>query len=180
MPLALRPHPDWPSPQVTAIAAQVRRGEGGRLDLSYRVSGRVSDLRLPPPAAPERTDELWRRTCFEAFVRCGEGGGYHEINLAPSGQWAAYRFDGYREGMAPAELAADPQIRTGAEDGAYELDASLGLPDGLTGPWRLNLSAVIETIDGQVSYWALAHPAGKADFHHPDCFALEIPEPGRP
>ena len=26
-----------------------------------------------------------------------------------------------------------------------------------------------------MSYWALAHPPGKPDFHHPDCFALELP-----
>ncbi|MBI3061386.1 MAG: hypothetical protein HYY83_05345 [Deltaproteobacteria bacterium] len=28
--------------------------------------------------------------------------------------------------------------------------------------------------DGTISYWALKHPPGKPDFHHPDAFALEI------
>ena len=37
--------------------------------------------------------------------------------------------------------------------------------------------AVIEAVDGSVSYWALAHPAGKPDFHHPDGFALQLPPP---
>ena len=40
---------------------------------------------------------------------------------------------------------------------------------------RLGLSAVIEETSGRKSYWALAHPPGKADFHHSDCFALELP-----
>ena len=45
------------------------------------------------------------------------------------------------------------------------------MPDG-----RIGLSAVIETTDGALSYWALAHPAEKPDFHHPD---LLRPDPAR-
>jgi hypothetical protein len=41
--------------------------------------------------------------------------------------------------------------------------------------WRLGLSAVIEDMAGGKSYWALAHPPGKADFHHADSFARELP-----
>jgi hypothetical protein len=40
--------------------------------------------------------------------------------------------------------------------------------------WRLGLSAVLEEADGGKSYWALTHPHGKPDFHHADCFALEL------
>jgi len=48
------------------------------------------------------------------------------------------------------------------------------------GPWSVGLSAVIEEIDGTKSYWALRHPPGPPDFHHPDCFALTLPAPERP
>jgi hypothetical protein len=41
-------------------------------------------------------------------------------------------------------------------------------------PWRVGLSAVIEDTSGRKSYWALAHPPGKPDFHHEDCFAHEL------
>ena len=116
-------------------------------------------------------DGLWRRTCFEAFIRAGSGGGYDEFNLSPSGQWAAYSFSGYRAGMASADVAA-LAIGFRAEAGGCELRARLPLPG--EGPWRLGLCAVIEDIRGDRSYWALAHPPGQADFHHPDAFALEI------
>ena len=33
---------------------------------------------------------------------------------------------------------------------------------------------VIETVDGERSYWALAHPAGQPDFHHRDSFTLAL------
>ena len=39
-------------------------------------------------------------------------------------------------------------------------------------PWSIGLSAIIEEEDGTISYWALAHPPGRPDFHHPDCLAL--------
>jgi hypothetical protein len=39
---------------------------------------------------------------------------------------------------------------------------------------------VIEETNGRLSYWALAHPPGKPDFHHSDCFALELPAVVRP
>jgi hypothetical protein len=42
------------------------------------------------------------------------------------------------------------------------------------------LSAVIETRDGAKSYWALAHPPGKPDFHHADCFIGQLAASKRP
>lgn len=168
---ALTCHPDTPCGAVEAIAVEAAWA-AGRLALRYVVRGRMDAVRWPAAGAAARTDGLWKATCFEAFVR-GSGGGYREFNLSPSGAWAAYRFDGYRAGMAPAEMAAGPGIvfRAG------ELSASLDLGEG---PWRLGLSAVIEAADGTVSYWALAHPAGKPDFHHADCFAAELPDPEAP
>jgi hypothetical protein len=53
------------------------------------------------------------------------------------------------------------------------LDALPGLPRD--GRWRLALSAVIEETNGGKSHWALAHPAGKPDFHHADGFTYELP-----
>jgi hypothetical protein len=39
---------------------------------------------------------------------------------------------------------------------------------------QLALAAVIEDGNGRLSYWALGHPQGKPDFHHPDGFTLEL------
>ncbi len=42
-------------------------------------------------------------------------------------------------------------------------------------PLKLGLSVVIEDVDGNLTYWALAHPSDKPDFHHPDSFVLTLP-----
>lgn len=164
----LIPHTDTPSPAVEAIEVRLER-DGRWLRLRYTVLGDPAAIVWPPVTAPRRADDLWRHTCFEAFV--SDGAGYVEYNLSPSGQWATYRFDDYRQGMREAaEVTENDGLDEAA--GVAELQARLVLPQGAE---RIGLSAVIENRDGGFSYWALAHPSAKPDFHHPDSFLLELP-----
>lgn len=181
---ALTLHPQSRCAAVSRIDVEAARRRAGQLALRYVVTGDIGGLHLPPPAAAGRAGGLWRHTCFEAFVHAGPGDAYYEFNFAPSRQWAAYRFDCYRAGMAEAGTIGAPQIEVRSEDGTYELGVSLDL-DRLPGlpveaPWRLGLSAVIEEEGGGVSYWALAHPPGVPDFHHSDCFARVLVPAWRP
>lgn len=167
--MKLIPHPAFPPAAVEEIevAAELRRGPAS---LAWKVRGALPHI--PSPAAPVRTDGLWRTTCFELFVRPEGGTGYFEFNFSPSHAWAAYRFDDYRAGMADLPLPV-PMIEP-IEDGVHVAVDLSALPPG---PWRAALTAVIEEQDGTKSYWALAHPPGKPDFHDPACFALELPAP---
>ena len=133
---------------------------------------------MPAAAASTRGDELWRHTCFEAFVRASPDAGYYELNFSPSGQWAAYFFRSYRNGIRIADEITDIPIKVRSSPDSYTLHASLDL-DRFTSlsrdhSRRLGLSAVIEDANGGMSYWALAHPPGKPDFHHADAFACEF------
>ena len=180
MRVTLEPHPDSFAPGLR-IEAEAHRAGPGRLVLRYVVTGEIGTLLLPPPAPPGRADGLWHHTCFEAFVGAPNEAGYVELNLAPSGRWAAYAFSDYRAGMATVDALPPPEIEAQQDGGRYILAASLDLAPVLgrlaEGPWQLGLSAVIETRDGGKSYWAAAHPPGEPDFHHRDCFALELPPP---
>ena len=83
--------------------------------------------------------------------------------------------------MHVANEIGAPRIDMRSNGASFELQVSLdvsGLPTDSA--WRLGLSAVIEETGGRLSYWALAHPPGKPDFHHSDCFALELPAVVRP
>ena len=180
MRLSLQRHPDTPCAAVDRIDAEASRLEAGGLALRFTVTGRIGALRVPPSAISSRADELWRHTCFEAFVRPPTGEAYLELNLAPSTAWAAYRLAGYRAPLAPATDVAPPSLEVGLDKGQLMVAAAVTLASlPAHEPWRVGLSAVIEESDGRLSYWALAHPAGRPDFHHPDCFALELPAPER-
>jgi hypothetical protein len=175
---ALAIHPGSHSTAATRIDVEVTRSGPGKLLLHYAVRGAIRDLRLPPAAAPERADELWKDTCFEAFIRRPPSEAYCELNFSPSTQWAAYRFGGYREGMSSIDGFRAPEIVPRTSTDLFEIRVSLDLahaPDLSPGtPWRLGISAIIEDTSGAKSYWALAHPQGKPDFHHADGFALEL------
>ncbi len=139
----------------------------------FGISAPVSRFVLPPPAEPERADQLWRTTCFEAFVRPLGEEAYAEWNFAPSGQWASYRFSAYREGMADADVDNPPYIRIEDNMTWWTLGATITLAADVN--WELGLSAVLEEQDGTKSYWALAHPAPEPDFHNPGCFTARLP-----
>jgi hypothetical protein len=171
----LRPHPELHFSAATHIDVTCTRKPPNQLLLSYNVTGPIKDIRIPPIAAATRADNLWRHTCFEAFIGAPPDGAYYEFNFSPSTRWAAYRFSGYRKEMSVAtEIDAVP-IDTRADADHYMLQASLDLAQlpalPQNGALRLGLAAVIEDVGGNKSYWALAHPPGKPDFHHADCFA---------
>jgi hypothetical protein len=165
-------HPDTPALAVSAVGARVAGCDEHWLTLRWRIEG-AGRLVVPPLARRGRADGLWATTCFELFVMRAEPA-YAEFNLSPSEQWAAYDFIDYREGMAGRAMLRDPDctfrpgIRFALFDAAIPRKALPELPA------RIGLSAVIEETGGVKSYWALAHPPGKPDFHAEACFAATL------
>jgi len=202
MRLSLRCHPDTPCGALTGIEIEMARLRPLKLQIRYVLVGSIRRVRFKPRER-DRGDELWRHTCFEAFVRVGDEENYLEYNVSPTGHWAAYRFDRYREGMAPASQIEctrlevdrrseplDPDRRAllkscgmdtleRFEPSFFSLKTELSFSNAMglavAEPWRLGLSTIVEERNGRMSYWALAHPPGKPDFHDPACFALQLP-----
>ena len=158
---ALERHPATPCAALRGISVEAER-HGSGLHIVYAFKGELDRLRIPPLRAPRFVDGLWQHTCCELFV-AQPGGGYREFNFSPSGEWAAYQFDGYRAGRRAIEMRPEIVLRGG------QLEVSLPEKAG-----RIGLSAVIEEEDGTISYWALRHAPGKPDFHHPGGFAMEL------
>jgi hypothetical protein len=183
--IALVPHPRAPGAAVRGVHAAAARTPQGLLALRYRIEADLERLRIPPACAPAPGERLWQHLCCEVFVapasaRAGAGAGagaaagagagaYLEFNFSPSGEWAAYAFERYREGTPLG--VPDPGIAVRTDAQALELSASVEVA---AAKLRVALCVVIEELDGALSYWALRHPAPRPDFHHPDGFALEI------
>ena len=168
-------HPEARGAAAAAISATAER-EGAALTLRYEATGDVAALSWPSAQSPMRADNLWRHTCFEAFVREEANDAYVELNFSPSTQWAAYRFSAYRAGMIPALGVPMPRIKFERGAHAFVLTARVDLGAVLRAgaTWRCGLTAVIEETSGAKSYWALAHPSGAPDFHHGDGFIVEL------
>ncbi len=170
----LTAHHDAPPSGVRSVDVRWVETAEGRLMLRWQVAG-CEQLVLPAFAGKGRAEGLWQTTCFELYVMAEGGLAYDEYNFSPSERWAAYRFDDYRAGMRDLAMATAPTISGASGEKLYVLTVTLdAIPRGRV---RVGLSAVIEEDDGAKSYWALAHPPGKPDFHHPTCFALTLPAP---
>ena len=161
------------------MSARVRRLSAGGLSVSYVLEADLGRLRVPAARAARAADRLWQHTCCEIFIARKGDAAYHEYNFSPSGEWAAYAFERYRArcGEGQASLTP-PRIDVRSHGDTLELDVSIGLEGRASDPGAglaLALAAVIEDEAGNLSYWALRHPPGRPDFHHPDAFALELP-----
>lgn len=175
---------DLPIERVEAdVTVATAAADGGaRLDVRFRLVGDIDQLSLPSPRQSRRTDGLWRHSCFELFVRAPGAAAYTEVNFAPSGDWAAYRFSAYRDGLQPIVPMTAPAIDAVVAAGTFALRASLYLDElrpGTRQPgttWlEVALSAVIEERGGRLSYWAANHPdPQRPDFHHPGSFVHEV------
>ena len=178
MQLNLTPHPSTPpaNPDFKVWASVDHSASFGAMattNIWFGIGAPASRFVIPESEEPSRRDELWKTTCFEAFLREVGETAYQEWNFAPSGDWAAYTFTGYRDGMANVDVGAPPYIRMEDNLTWWTLGATIAV--NAEKEWQFNLTAVIEEQDGTKSYWALAHAPDKPDFHHADCFVAKLP-----
>jgi hypothetical protein len=139
----------------------------------FGIGAPASRFVVPEAEEPGRADELWQTTCLEVFLRPEGEAAYREWNVAPSGNWASYDFESYREEKTNADVA-DPYIRMEDNLTWWALGATIAVEAGTR--WELGLSAILEEKDGTKSYWALSHSSGdEPDFHDAACFTAHLP-----
>ncbi|MDQ2640370.1 MAG: DOMON-like domain-containing protein [Pseudomonadota bacterium] len=156
------------------MTATIARDGSGAVTGRFLVTGDLLQLRVPSAATkPVRSDGLWRTTCFELFARAPSSTSYSEFNFSPSGNWAAYHFDGYRQGMRPLDMPA-PAVACEQRAGGLVLHFILPAPALGAGPLQIAASVVLEDLEGKLCYWALRHPDGKPDFHHEAGFTARL------
>jgi hypothetical protein len=170
---ALERHPDVRCAALRGIGVSIVR-KPKTLQVAYVLEGEIDRLRIPAPQPPRIAERLWQHTCCEIFIARQDLRGYHEFNLSPSGEWAAYAFTRYRKGALLADPALEPRIAVKRSLDRLELSAVISLNQ--EGTLHIGLAAVVEDEEGTLSYWALRHAPGKPDFHHPATFALELDE----
>ena len=158
-------HRDCDLGPIKAVTATIRATPSG-CEAEFRLDGAIDAIRLPPAGPSLRTDDLWKTTCFEIFWQPIGGTYYREFNLSPSGRWACYDFDAFREGMRDAPVDAI-SLATAHGDGGLVLKASIAAE--LPTPAQVALNAIVEHPDGGLQFWALAFPPGKAEFHSEAC-----------
>jgi hypothetical protein len=148
------------------------------LALHYSLEGKVKDVFLPPTSSdPSRKDELWKSTCFEFFLAVKDQPEYWEFNMSPSGDWNVYHMDAYRRvGFREESSTQQLQFKIQEETDMFSLDAAINLSPmiELDQLLEVGITAVIQTKDGNETFWALTHPAPCPDFHLRESFILAL------
>jgi hypothetical protein len=176
--VTLKPHPARAVPLVRDLSASISRAASNTLAIKYVLEGTLDALRVPLERPANASERLWEHTCFELFIARPSSNAYHELNFAPYGAWAAYAFESYRVPAPGAPPEMNLQVTTRCAGTTFELDAHVDLSrlsrDYVAAELVLGVSAVVEDGEGNLSYWALAHPADKPDFHNPALFAARL------
>ncbi len=171
-------HPAHPCPEIEGIEVLIARSDAHGLSLIYQVHGHINRLALPARRKPACSEGLWKHTCFEAFIAIEGQRAYQEFNFSPSGEWAHYAFSAYRRRTGGLRPSPAPDTAIHHSPTCLEFRASLGaelLPSGHSRvALRLGLSAVLETVDGAHSFWALSHPCPQPDFHRRASFLISL------
>ena len=171
-------HPSSPcSNQDLGLSVSMNLESGG-LEILYRLHGNHAEVCLPDQSEnPQRKDELWKSTCMELFVKTSrKPDHYLELNFSPSGEWAFYRFNGYRTNRENPSVLTAPSIDTRKSSDSLEIFVHLpsDFPLELEGSETTALfspCAVVLVREGQqMSYWAISHHQLQPDFHDPKPF----------
>jgi hypothetical protein len=172
----LKPFPGEAPPFPLEITGAITR-HTHILALHYELRGDLNALALPQPAdRPARRDGLWQETCCEFFLAPENFSHYWEFNLSPAGLWNVYGFEAYRQGMhEEATLTALPFTVIKEPTSLFltlEVEISGLIPPDQ--PLDIAIAAVIKARDGTLTYWSLAHPGPRPDFHRRDGFIIKL------
>jgi hypothetical protein len=166
---------DMPLPAV-AVTGQIER-HGTDFSISYHLSGRLAELVIPAPAKePARQWVLWESTCFEFFLAPQPSCHYWEFNLSPAGHWNVFRLEDYRQGLREetAFTTLPCLIQQHSDSVRLTLRLDLGPIIPADQSLEVGITAVLQHLDGRLSYWALSHPGPQPDFHRREGFVIKV------
>ncbi|WP_271438753.1 hypothetical protein [Pontixanthobacter luteolus] len=166
----LRLHPECAAGPIASVEAVIEATERG-CKARFRLNGDITRIKIPVHAGSERTDFLWKTTCFEIFWQPHGGAYYREFNLSPSSRWACYDFDDFRLNSRDAPVDA---IAISCSHDQTSLWLETEIASKLPLPAKVALNAIVEDQDGNIQFWALDFSGGKAEFHSEVCRVIEL------
>lgn len=174
---SLIPFPDSDIPDIK-ISGRVER-TSHLFTIRYSLTGIIETILFPAASShPARKDDLWKSTCFEFFIALPNDPQYWEFNMSPSGDWNVYYMEAYRRVGFKAETRIQQlPFSVRCQPSEVKVEAALDLSSIISreNEIQVAITSVIQLKDEHETYWALAHPKLKADFHARETFILTLP-----
>jgi hypothetical protein len=149
-----------------------------QLLLKYLVTGDLSQLVIPEQQSNiQRVTGLWEATCCEFFLAPAQCSEYWEFNMSPNGNWQVFKLDSYRQGLR--EEAAVESLPTTVAVIEREMSLTVSIYLSVLMPpetaWEISVTAVMQDLNKDYSYWAINHAGVEADFHLRQSFQALYP-----
>ena len=173
---ALQPFPDNNKLAQIEINGRVTRKDR-ILSIEYQLFGDLNSISIAPAAnIPSRQFHLWEATCFEFFIGIPGDRNYWEFNLSPSGDWAVFALDDYRQGLRDELAFTSLPFKVDRYPNYITLSLEFDLSELILAEQDLEMSVttVIKSSQDELSYWAISHSGKEADFHLRDSFSIEM------
>jgi hypothetical protein len=173
---ALQPFPTTSNLPQIEINGRVNR-KGDLLLIEYQLFGDLNAILIAPPATePSRQFHLWETTCFEFFIGIPGDANYWEFNLSPSGDWAVFALDDYRQGLRDELAFTSLPFKVDRYPNYITLSLEFDLSELILSEQDLEMSVttVIKSSQDELSYWAINHSGKDADFHVRDSFSIKL------
>ncbi len=155
--------------------------ETGVLKIAYELSGEdLSKILLPSPLInPGRVIGLWESTCFEMFIKNSNSDEYLEFNVTSEYTWNVFHFPNKKARLKEYLEIANLGVSAVNSKDKFCLTCWFSvdkLPSYFWSDGKMNigLTAVIETKENELSYWAIKHADDKPNFHQHDTFIYEL------
>jgi hypothetical protein len=173
---ALRPFSTESNLPQIEINGRVNRKDNV-LSIEYQLFGDLNSISIAPPAnPPSRQFHLWEATCFEFFIGIPGDANYWEFNLSPSGDWAIFALDDYRQGLRDETAFTSLPFKVDRYPNYITLSLEFDLSElvFLEQDLEMSVTTVIKSSQNELSYWAITHSGKEADFHLRDSFVIKI------
>jgi len=139
--------------------------------LSFVLSGVSDNYLFDTKNHAKRADELWKATCFEAFIKNPNSKEYWELNIAPSGAWNFYYFSDYKKDMQEERRVLTPKVLFKQKRDEVYVNVEMNFTEKLfDGRGEFNLALILLNVEGKREFFTLNPKEGVADFH---AFVLE-------
>lgn len=156
------------------ITGRINR-RGDLLSLGYDLIGQAAAITIPSHGGrPLRRYGLWNETCFELFLGIESSDRYWEFNFSPKGHWNVFRFETYRKDMREESTFVSLPFSVHALPESLNLSVEIHLAKIIPADQALKagISAVLRSVEGDCTYWALTHPSAQPDFHSREGFII--------
>ena len=173
---ALQPFPATSNLPQIEINGRVNRKDQ-MLSIEYQLFGDLNAISIDPSAnPPSRQSYLWEATCFELFIGIPGDANYWEFNLSPSGDWAVFALDNYRQGLRDELTFSSLPFQVDRYPNYITLSLEFDLSELILAEQDLEMSVttVIKSSQNELSYWAITHRDKEADFHLRDSFVINL------